>query len=126
MGTEDINQHYDDNNNVEEIGEPDAFQNYEWEKKVHKNSLKKKLSQAKRLLVNRASNEYSQVDEQHETKTISQMLVSVSKINDLKGILSSFTFLITNRVVCKLTSSSYSYENKKILSSLDNLTRIVE
>lgn len=88
MGTEDINH-----NQIYNEGEPEDtppaleenFSDYQWEKKVHKNTFKKKLSQVKRLLVNRASNEYSQVDEQNETKTIPKMLVSVSKINDLKG-----------------------------------------
>ena len=73
----EIEIHEDDNNN--------SFRDYAFEDKVHKNSFKKKMAQAKRLLVNQASKEYSQVHEQQEQKSVPKMLVSVSKFNELKG-----------------------------------------
>lgn len=86
MGTEDVTFQPQ-----QQKEEQDNFKNYEREEKVCKNSFKKKLSQAKRLLVNKASKEYSQVEEQSQPKSISKMLISVSKINELKAMVNSKT-----------------------------------
>ena len=89
------NSEQDYNNN---ISNNNGFRDYAFEDKIHhKSSLKKKLAQAKRLLVNKASKEYSQVHEQQDQKSVPKMLVSVSKIHDIKGIRisESFYFMIS-------------------------------
>lgn len=90
----------------EERGDDENFENYEWEKKVYKNSLKKRVSQMKRLLSNKASNEYSNVDEQQQSKSIPNMLFSISKINDLKGkiflMLHALFYTRKSKIRCKL------------------------
>ena len=84
MGSED---YVDYEQNIEDdTANNNGFREYGMdETKIQKNAFKKRMAQAKRLLVNKASKEYSQVHEQQEQKSVSKMLVSVSKINDLKG-----------------------------------------
>lgn len=90
MGNEDYTM-----NNEKNIDDEDdngnSFRDYAMESKVHKSSLKKKMAQAKRLLVNQASKEYSQVHEQQDKKSVPKMLVSVSKINGLKALVNTKT-----------------------------------
>lgn len=92
MGSEDYvnyekSMDEDQNNN-------NSFRDYEFDDhKIKKSSFKRKLAQAKRLLVNQASKEYSQVHEQQDEKSVPKMLVSVSKINDLKGIYLIIIFI---------------------------------
>ena len=84
MGSENYANY--EKNMDEDCNNKNGFRDYGFEDKVkNKNSFKKKLAQAKRLLVNKASKEYSQVHEQQDEKSVTKMLVSVSKINDLKG-----------------------------------------
>ena len=91
----------DENNN--------SFRDYQFEDKIHhKNSLKKKVAQAKRLLSNQASKEYSQVHEQSDKKSVPKMLVSVSKINGLKGKLKFLLAFLVSPGITLVTPHQYS------------------
>jgi len=85
MGSEDYVD-YEQNIEDDTANNDNSFRDYNIdETKLQKSSFKKRMAQAKRLLMNQASKEYSQVHEQQEQKSVSKMLVSVSKINGLKG-----------------------------------------